>query len=388
MDRLYPLAPSVWGVGEEIELQSVAQVPLFGEFGQLHGSAFVPVLLHANPLNGAWSVRRLLTDGSQGTLVGEIPWSERGRFEDMRRVEASLLLPVTAAEIRLDTDAELYRVTVILPPPPLAVPRNDTAEQALVLPPGDMMVVDTAVGEFTAEELSARSPGAWFVALHQVGGTIAATLGDKVLGGFAPDDAAELAEHVRAATRAAGADEGTPVFARAVLLDGMAALNVAGPAEGLQTVPALKVPDLTPTTPWALVDFPDGTWAVTVERPFATDPGDKVRPLHTARYVSLIGVGRPDEVAAPTEMFTHVGSAGGDGAAAGSGSTAIPLGAAAGAAGADTAAGSGSTALSHRRVAGGGQGQLAGAEEYLSEVEKVRLRRLRRAAGETGRHRR
>lgn len=403
MDRLYPLAPSVWGVGEEIELQSVAQVPLFGEFGQLHGSVFVPVLLHANPLNGAWSVRRLLTDGSQGTLVGEIPWPERGRFEDMRRVEASLLMPVTAAEIRLDTEAGLYRVAVILPPPPLAVPRNDTAERALVLPPGDMVVVDTTAGEFTAEELSARSPGAWFVALHQVGGTIAATLGDKVLGGFAPDDAAELAEYVRAATRAAGADEGAPVFARAVLLDGMAALNVAGPAEGLQTVPALKVPDLTPTTPWSLVDFPDGTWAVTVERPFAIDPGDKVRPRHTARYVSLIGVDRPEEVAAPTEMFTHVGTAGiegstptslgadsaraADAGAAGTAGTAGTAGAG-GADGASNPAGSGSTAISHRRVAGGGQGQLAGAEEYLSEVEKVRLRRLRRAAGATGRHRR
>ena len=369
MDRLYPLAPSVWGVGEEIGLDQVAQVPLFDEFAGLEGSAFVPVLLHANPLSGAWSVRRLLLDGSQGRIIGEIPWSQRGRYEDIRRVEASLLLPVTTAEVRYDASAGLFRVTVILPPPQLAVPRNDTAPGAPVLPPGDMVVVDTAAGEYSAEELAARSPGSWFVALHEVGGAVAATLGGKVLGGFAAGDAAELREFVRAAGGVAGADSGdsaVPVYARAVLVGGMAALNVAGPAEGLQTVPALKVPDLTPTQPWSLVEFPDATWAVTVERAFVADPGDTVRPRHTARYVSLAGRGRPDEVAAPTEMFALPSEAG--------------------------SAADGQAAPEPRRVPAAGAGDaLAGAEGYLTEVEKVRLRRQRRVvgtAGSVGRHRR
>lgn len=367
MDRLYPLAPSVWGVGEEIGLDQVAQVPLFDEFAGLGGSAFVPVLLHPNPLNGAWSVRRLLVDGSQGRVIGEIPWSQRGRYEDMRRVEASLLLPVTTAEIRHDAAAGLFRATVILPPPQLAVPRNDTAPGAAVLPPGDMVVVDTAAGEYSAEELAARSPGSWFVALHEVGGAVAATLGGKVLGGFAEADAAQLREFVRAAAGAGAAGDAggagnagsaVPVYARAVLVGGMAALNVAGPNEGLQTVPALKVPDLTPTEPWSLVEFPDGTWAVTVERAFVADPDDTVRPRHTARYVSLAGRARPEEVAAPTEMFE------------------LPGGASA-------------SAPEPRRVpatGGGGDGgdALAGAEGYLTEVEKVRLRRQRRAAGTAG----
>lgn len=359
MDRLYPLAPSVWGVGEEIGLDHVAQVPLFDEFAGLQGSAFVPVLLHANPLNGAWSVRRLLLDGSQGRIIGEIPWHQRGRYEDIRRVEASLLLPVTTAEIRYDAAAGLFHVTVILPPPTLAVPRNDTAPGAAVLPPGDMVVVDTAAGEYSAEELAARSPGSWFVALHEVGGAVAATLNGKVLGGFAECDAAQLRGFVRAAGGAGSDSSLAPVYARAVVVGGMAALNVAGPAEGLQTVPTLKVPDLTPTQPWSLVEFPDDTWAVTVERAFVADPGDTVRPRHTARYVSLVGRERPDEVAAPTEMFSLPG-------------------------GADQQA-----APKPRRVpAAGGGDALAGAEGYLTEVEKVRLRRQRRAAGAAGHHRR
>ncbi|MGP8710422.1 hypothetical protein, partial [Pseudomonas aeruginosa] len=58
--------------------------------------------------------------------------------------------------------------------------------------------------------------------------------------------------------------------------------------------------------PWQLIEFPGGGWAVTVERDFATDPADTVKPKHTARYVSLGGGARPEDIAAPTEMFGRV----------------------------------------------------------------------------------
>lgn len=353
--RLYPLAPSIWGEAVELPVDNVVQAPLFAEFAGRRGTSFVPVHLQPNPLTGTWRVRRLNQDGSQGPTLGEVARERREAFSDVRRVEASLLMPATLAQVRMEPETGQFNVTVLLPAPELAVPRNDTPDAAAVLPPGDMVVVDTAKGEYTADELAARSPGQWFVALHPIGGSVAATLGDKVLGGFDPDEAAALAEFI------AGAKE--PVYARAVLLDGMAALDIAGPEEGVQRVPALQVPDTRPMTPWAIVNFPDGTWAVTVERDFATDPADTVKPRHTARYVSLAGGERPANLEAPTEMFGAVVVEKQD---------------------ADTAGAEKPKPLEAQTA----KAAWSGAGDYLTEVEKVRVRRAARVAGEGGRHRR
>lgn len=394
MDRLYPLAPSVWGVGEEIQLEHIVQAPLFGEFPSLGGTAYFDVLLHPNPLTGAWRVRRLLPGSEQGRVLGDVPESQRERFESMRRVEASLMMPVTTCELRLDPDTGLFAASIILPAPQLAVPRNDPPAQALVLPPGDMLVVDTAVGEFSAEELEGRSPGTWFVRLHEIGGTVVAMLGDKVLGGFDDRDAATLLDYLDKvrAVRGAGstaregageaAGEGTALFARAVLLNAMVALNAGSPREGLQRVPALKVPDSAPTAAWAFTEFPDGSWAVTVERPFATDPADAPRPRHTARYVSLTGRERPADVAAPTEMFSRVDID--------EGRTEDTPEATAGAAVREAPAPVPEPVLAQPQAhpAGAPRDALAGAGDYLTEVEKVRMRRQARASRSGGRHRR
>ena len=354
MDRLYSLAPSVWGAGEEIELASVIQAPLFEEFGGTRNSAFVPVLLHPNPLNGTWRVRRVGSDRTQGRVLGEVAAEHRQRYPEMQRIEASLLMPTTMAEIRFDNTIGLFRASIVLPPHQLAVPRNDPPEGSLVLPPGDMLVVDTAKGEFSADELVALSPGTWFVALHPLAGTVAATLNGKALGGFAPEDAAALRGFIKEA--------GTPLYARAVLIDGMAALNAGAPSEGLQTIPALKVPDTTPTTPWTMVDFPDGAWAITVERPFSTDPKDMVKPRHTARYVSLNGEDRPDDVAAPTQNFAKVE--------------------------APKNKPEESVEVRERAVVKEEpKTAWEGVGDYLTEVEKVQLRRRERVMGELGRHR-
>lgn len=386
MDRLYPLAPSVWGVGEEIQLEHIVQAPLFGEFPSLGGTAYFDVLLHPNPLTGAWRVRRLLPGSEQGRVLGDVPESQRERFESMRRVEASLMMPVTTCELRLDPDTGLFAASIILPAPQLAVPRNDPPAQALVLPPGDMLVVDTAVGEFSAEELEGRSPGTWFVRLHEIGGTVVAMLGDKVLGGFDDRDAATLLDYldkvraVRGAGEAAG--EGTALFARAVLLDAMVALNAGSPREGLQRVPALKVPDSAPTAAWAFTEFPDGSWAVTVERPFATDPTDAPRPRHTARYVSLTGHERPADVAAPTEMFSRVDID--------EGRTEDTPETTAGAAVREAPAPVPEPVFAQPQAhpADAPRDALAGAGDYLTEVEKVWMRRQARASRGGGRHRR
>lgn len=365
--RHYPLAPSVWGNAVELPVQSLVQGALFAEFGGLRGVAFVDVALEPNPLSGTWRVRRL-GGSTAGPIIGEIAAERRAQYPDIRRVDASLLRPVTTAAVELDRASGRFRASVLLPPPPLAVPRNDTPASAIVLPPGDMMVVDTAAGEYTASELRALSPGQWFVALHRVGSTVAATLGERVLGGFSLDDATELTTFLHEThptpehTPDARPDTAPGVYALAVLLDGMAALNVAGPWEGAREVPRLKVPFTRPLSPWQTIDFPDGTWGVTVERDYVMDPGTEPKPKHTARYVSLEGVARPESVAAPTEVFQRVDIPDDDLPRPGAETTGAEVG-------------GGASALS---------GSLSGAGEYLTEVEKVRMRRRARVAGEAG----
>lgn len=341
--RLYPLAPSVWGAALQLPVSDVVQAALFTEFAAHPGTAFIPVHLQADPLTGGWKVRR-----TTGAAIGSLPAVERNRFEDLRRVEASLLMPATLAEVYLSEKTGRFEVNVLLPPPELVVPRNDAPTSAVVLPPGDMVFIDTSKGEFSAEELAMRSPGQWLVALHVIGGAVAATLGEKVLGGveWEGDLPALNGE----------------VYARAVLLDGMAALDVAGPEEGVAQLPALKIPDQRPVTPWELVDFPDGTWAITVQRDFAIDPQDTVRPTHTSRYVSLAGEERPDDVAAPTEMFHTVDLP------EPPRRRAAPIASA---------------------VAAAQVSDVEAAGEFLTEVEKVRLRRQARLTRgrKGGRHR-
>ena len=81
-----------------------------------------------------------------------------------------------------------------------------------------------------------------------------------------------------------------------------------------------------------------------------------LRPLHTARYVSLAGGPRPEELAAPTEMFGVVD----DEPASTPAPAEAPL-----------------TAIPAKDVKGAG--------DYLTETEKVRLRREKRAKEASGR---
>ena len=146
------------------------------------------------------------------------------------------------------------------------------------------------------------------------------------------------------------------LWARAVVLDGMAALDAASPDEGTEQIPALSAAPQRRPEPWQLIEFPGGGWAVTVERDFATDPADEVKPKHTARYVSLGGGARPEELSAPTEMFGRVDEP--------------------------------AEAESPRRPEPTAVAAQNTRDGYLTEVEKVQLRRKNRKRRRGGRHRR
>jgi len=347
--KQYSLAPSTWGAGVEVPVDHVSQAALFSDFAGRRGTTYVDVVLEANPLNRSWRVRRRSGGELPGPVLGEVAPEWRAHFDEVERVHSSFLQPATVAAVNLNKDTGRFDVHVVLPQPHLAVPRNNAPEEAAVLLPGDMLVIDTSVGEFEAAELSARSPGQWFVGLVPIDGTPLATLDGRVLGAIAePDGEAVLAWLSQFPNGG--------LWARAVVLDGMAALDAASPDEGTEQIPALSAAPQRRPEPWQLIEFPGGGWAVTVERDFATDPVDEVKPKHTARYVSLGGGARPEELAAPTEMFGRVDEP--------------------------------AEAESPRRPEPTAVAAQNTGDGYLTEVEKVQLRRKNRKRRRGGRHRR
>ena len=345
--KQYPLAPSTWGAGVEVPVDHVSQAALFTDFAGRAGTTYVDVVLEANPLNRSWRVRRSSVGELPGPVLGEVSPEWRSHFPELERIHSSFLQPSTVAAVKLSRGTGRFDVHVVLPEPQLAVPRNNAPEAASVLRPGDMLVLDTSVGEFDAAELEARSPGQWFVGLALIDGAPLATLDGRVLGALVGADAEE------ARTWFDGYAPGA-LWARAVLLDGMAALDAAGPDEGTEQIPALTAAPARRPEPWQLIEFPGGDWAVTVERDFATDPADEVKPKHTARYVSLGGGGRPEELSAPTEMFGRIDE----------------------------------PAESPERPEPTPVAAQNAGESYLTEVEKVQLRRKNRGRRRGGRHRR
>ena len=347
--KQYSLAPSTWGAGVEVPVDHVSQAALFSDFAGHKGTTYVDVVLEANPLNRSWRVRRRSGGELPGPVLGEVAPEWRAHFDEVERVHSSFLQPATVAAVNLNNVTGRFDVHVVLPEPQLAVPRNNAPEEAAVLLPGDMLVIDTSVGEFEAAELSARSPGQWFVGLVPVDGTPLATLDGRVLGAIAePDGEAVLAWLSQFPNGG--------LWARAVVLDGMAALDAASPDEGTEQIPALSAAPQRRPEPWQLIEFPGGGWAVTVERDFATDPVDEVKPKHTARYVSLGGGARPEELSAPTEMFGRVDEP--------------------------------AEAESPRRPEPTAVAAQNTRDGYLTEVEKVQLRRKNRKRRRGGRHRR
>ncbi len=349
----YPLSPSAWGAAVEVPVAGLIQASLFSDLGSASGTSYVDVTLHPNPLSGTWRVRYA------GGVLGEITANLRELFPDIGRIHAAGLVPSTLAGVRLNPGSGLFDATVYLPPAPLAVPRGDAPAGARLLPPGDMYVVDTSTGEFSGGELAEASPGQWLVGLSPVGGAVVVTLGGRVLGSVAEDEAAE----VRALMGAVLDD--APVAARAYALDGMVGLDLAAPDGPCPEVPPLPPAPVVPA-PAAengppVTEFPDGTWAVTVERYAAVDPGDVVEPSPGARRIGLPGTGAPEDAPQPQRTLgdlVHVGDVQPPEGPAGPGIDFTP------------------TRTWH-----------ISAGNYLTEVEKVRLRREARRRTGSGRHR-
>ncbi|MEX3505437.1 hypothetical protein [Corynebacterium sp. LK2510] len=285
----YLLSPSVWGMAVEVRVDKLVQASLFTDFGASPTMHFEEVWLVPDPVGGTWRVHY------RGGVVGEISADARAQFPDIDRVHNAARVPHTIAGIMLN-ERGLFDATVFLPPTDLAVPRNNAPATARVLPPGDMYVVDATTGEFSAPELEAASPGQWLVGLTEVSGTVVATLDGRVLGSLSADDSAEVAAVLRA---------DTPTFARAFAVDAMVGLDLAAEASGAEPLPALPpLPPLPsdaaahdPESP-AVVEFPDGTWAITVERDDAVGEEGILTPSPGARQV-ITSSGR-----APSVDFT------------------------------------------------------------------------------------
>lgn len=297
---VYPLAPSTWGAGEEVSVTDVVQSPLFAEFGGTRHTSYVPVVLEPNAVEESWRVRRL-----GNGIVGEIAQFDRARYVDLERVHQSQLLPMTLAAVKFDAVHGKFAVDVILPPPQLAVPRNNAGSDFLVLPSGDMAIIDTERGEFSAEQLASLAPGQWFVGLQVSNSDVVVTLGERVLGCVSAADV----DDVRTILFDAPSTDNEITVARAFFLDGMAALDIADYAEATDPL-WLRVPDLTQPEsnsgkPFETVQFPDGSWAVTVDRSRAATPSRPKTSTADAKPAPLVDTDTveeevasiPDEVA-------------------------------------------------------------------------------------------
>lgn len=259
----------------------------------------------------------------RGGVLGEVGAAERGLFPDVQAVHAAGLLPETLAGVRLDRTTGLFEATVFLPPAPLAVPRNDAPHASRVLPAGDMVPVDSSSGDYSAAEIAEASPGQWIVGLRVLDGVVVVTLGPRVLGHVPEEDS-------RVIGPALGGSSGGTFSARAYFLEGMVGLDLDTGASSPSAAAAL--PGLgarrAPHPGAVVTEFPDGTWAVSVAREEATDD---VSHSQGARRVST-----PQ---APSVDFTPTRS------------------------------------------------WSISAGNYLTEVEKVRLRRQADGAAAEGRHR-
>ncbi|SDL63867.1 hypothetical protein SAMN04488535_0257 [Corynebacterium mycetoides] len=321
---VYPLAPSAWGAAEEIPVDNVVQAFVVSDTPSVYGTSYINVHLEPDPLTGGWRVR------SGDSVIGGIAASHRSRFTPLERVHGSGLVPATLAGVRLDPALGRFAVDVFLPPALVSVPRNNAPTGAVVLPPGDMFVVDTSAGEFTGGELDMRSPGQWLVGLTVLGDAVVATLDGRVLGTFSDQDNTVLSAFVGEET----------VFARAHIVDGMVGLDVSEPSPDPDVVPPLTIPADEPKRAWTVTTFPDGTWSITVERNAAVDADDISTPTAHSRPVSSPTADGATTAPAPSVDFTPTTSF------------------------------------------------RASSATYLTEMEKLRLRREHQGRSRGGRHRR
>lgn len=369
----YPLAPSALGGGTELSVGNLVAATLFAHAGAplddepLHTT----VELEPDPLTGAWRVRWPVAHGS---IIGDISAHERAPFSSVDTLHEAGLVPTAQAAITFDRLTASHRVTVQLAPPALCVPRNNLLPGALLLPgtaPGEAPVyVHVADGEFTAAETMLMSPGQWLVGLHLHGHTVVVTCGGRVLGTLDTQQAGPIREKL-AALFAQGSD----VKARAWAVDGSISVDVtrtpgAFPVRTLPPLPLPAGPEID--IPSAEVyEFGDGSLVVTVDLSAAIDPDDWVHPRPGARTVAPVHPAEPADIAAPAETAAEP--------IAPQEETASP----AHAHSADSAQDAPTQyfpAFVDFNPSHSADGDTASSETFLTEVEKVRLRRARRTS--------
>lgn len=344
MDPLprYPLAPSALGGGNELSVGDLVATTLFEHAGTPTPDTPLQttVELEPDPLTGQWRVR---WPAAHGGIIGAISAADRSAYRSVDTLHGAGLVPTAQALIHFDSATSSHRVVVQLAPAAMCVPRNNLLPGALLLPgtvPGEPPVyVHVADGEFTAAETMLMSPGQWLVGLHLHEQTVVVTCGGRVLGTLDSRQAGPVREKI-AALFAQGSD----VKARAWAVEGTISVDItrtpgAFPVRTLPPLPLPAGPDID--IPAAEVyTFADGSIAVTVDLASAIDPEDWVQPRPGGRTVTPIAAPRESSDDSPTQYFP---------------------------------------AFVDFNPSPTSDGDAAASETYLTEVEKVRLRRARRA---------
>ena len=339
----YPLAPTALGGGTELSVGNLVSATLFEFAGT--PDAYAPMVttveLEPDPINGTWRVR---WPDAFGGIIGDISAHDRASYRSVDTLHDAGLVPTAQALISYNSSAETHNVVVQLAPATMCIPRNNLLPGALLLPgtgPGEAPVyVHVADGEFTAAETMLMSPGQWLVGLHLHGHTVVVTCGGRVLGTLDSNHAGPIREKI-----AALFSQGSDVKARAWAVDGTISVDVtrnrgAFPVRTLPPLPLPDGPELEIPSP-EVYYFDDGSFVITVDLAAAIDPEDWVYPGTGERTVAPVDAGATaTEDDAPTQYFPAL----------------VDF------APADT----------------GNDGEAASSEAYLTEVEKVRLRRARR----------
>lgn len=329
----YPLVPAALGRAVPVKVGNLVAPTLFEAFGTCpDGVVTVPVSLDPHPLSGTWRVR---LPRAFGAVIGDIDAGVRAEYGEVDRVHEAGANATAEAAVAFDAARASFSAAVSLAPCELIMPRNNPVSDAVVLPTGTVLPVEVGSGEFTAAETMAMSPGQWLVELRTVGGAVVAVCDGRPLGAVDSPQLKKLIDAHHAPSR--------PLMARAFAVGG--AISIDADLSGATPVElaSFDLPEPFETAAWEVYEYADGTLAITVEREAAIDPEDwRDNPNPGARQIT--GPVSPASVSAgedtPTQYFP------------------APVGFTPPA----------TESVDRERT-------------YLTEVEKVRLRRAQRASG-------
>ncbi|STC70121.1 Uncharacterised protein [Corynebacterium pilosum] len=283
----YRLTPTALEDFVRLPVNDIVATSIFAHMVPSDDETTVPVTLTVDPLTQAWRVRW------EFGVLGEIPAEVREEFSSLNRVIASGFVPETKATISAGGPAGI-EVAVLLPPPDLAVPRNDVSPEAWILPTGSAFTVDTSDGEIDALDLVLYSPGQWLVTLVELDGTVVATIDGRAAGTISEGLNDTLLRYLRAAQQR---HPDAPIAVRGFIVDSDVVLDAGFPRADEYQLPALKVPDDRPRSARQLFLAEDGALVVSVDRVAALDPADEANPhSHARRVVSPHGMAsEPDD---------------------------------------------------------------------------------------------